>query len=80
MASDLKPAIWDGPFAAELADGRLLSPGDEHMVTEADLLSGHWKPKASKAKASKAGGSAAATPAADTAAHTAEPADDGSGS
>lgn len=34
-------AFWNGPYVAEVA-GRTLLPGDEHEVTEADLLSNHW--------------------------------------
>ena len=45
MASDLIPAIWEGPFPAEVAGMRTLQPGDEHMVTEADLESSHWRRK-----------------------------------
>ena len=45
MALELHPATWEGPYPAETLDGRTLMPGDEAMVTEADLESGHWRGK-----------------------------------
>lgn len=42
MESELTPAIWNGPFPAELPDGSLVYQGEEHPVTAEDLKSSHW--------------------------------------
>jgi hypothetical protein len=42
MGNDLHRAIWSGPFPARIANGPEIQPGQEALVTEGDLLSGHW--------------------------------------
>lgn len=51
MPSGLHRAVWDGPFIAELADMTTLAPGEEHLVSDEDLKSAHWKPAGRKPKA-----------------------------
>lgn len=55
MASDLHPAIWRGPFAAELPDMSVVYPGEQHQVTSEDLKSDHWEAVGGKPKAKSAG-------------------------
>jgi hypothetical protein len=43
MASELQPAVWNGPFAAQLADMTMIYSGDERLITAEDLKSSHWK-------------------------------------
>lgn len=43
MEGELIPAIWQGPYVAELADMSTIAPGEEHMVSEEDLKSSHWR-------------------------------------
>jgi hypothetical protein len=65
MATDLIPAIWQGPYPGELANGQTVAPGSEALVTEHDLRSSHWQRKP-KTRAAKTEPAAATTEGADS--------------